>query len=185
MRKFVLAGALSLAALSSGALVDTATAQTAPAVTVGVGQMLAKNTEDFGAREVDGLRKDLGDEITHALKHNPAIARVDLVIEDAKPNRPTFDQLSRTIGLSMTSIGVGGARISGTVTMADGSVRPIRYQWYETDLHNDRGASTWFDADKSFGYLADELRNGKAPDKYTGPGPTPNGGHFGYPFNGE
>ena len=32
----------------------------------------------------------------------------------------------------------------------DGTVRPLRYQWYETDLHEERGASTWMDAERGF-----------------------------------
>jgi hypothetical protein len=178
MNKIALVLGLSLTTLAGAAF-----AQAGPAVTVGVGPMLQDKIRSYGERDVDDLRKDLGDEMTHALGHNPAApVRLDLVIEDAVPNRPTFKQLGQVPSLSLRSLGVGGARISGTATFADGSTRPIRYQWYETDFTNERGAVTWSDADRSFMYLADALRRGKTPDRYTGPGPSKEAGRFGYPW---
>ncbi len=185
MRKFVLMTTLSFTALTCGVMAGAVQAQPAPAVTVGVGAELQHKAENLGSRDVDDIRRDLGDSVSRALVRNPGIARADLVIEDAQPNRPTFEQLSRTVGLSFRSIGIGGARISGTVTLADGSVRPLRYQWYETDLRDERAAGTWSDADRSFDYLADALRSGKVPDRYTGPGPSSPNSHFGYPYTGE
>ncbi len=185
MRKIVLAATMSLAAIVPAIMAGAAQAQTAGKVTVGVGAELQKKAENLGHREINDLRKELGDEVTRALSRNPNIVRADLVIEDAQPNRPTFEQMSRTIGLSMTSIGVGGTRVSGTVTMADGTVRPVRYQWYETDLREERGASTWMDAERGFDYLASDLREGKISDRYTGPGPSSPSSHFGLPYTGE
>jgi len=180
MRTVAIALSLSLAVLAGGAH-----AQQAAQVTVGVGPLLQSKTADFGAREVDRLRKDLGDEVTRAIARNPQIVRVDLVLEDAQPNRPTFDQMGRTPGLSLRSVGVGGARISGNVTTADGVTRPIRFQWYETDISQERAANTWTDADRAFDWLASDIAAGKAPNAYRGPGPEPTGGHFGYPFRGN
>jgi hypothetical protein len=181
MRTLAVALTLSLAAVAGGA-----SAQPGPRVTVSVGSLLQSKIKSYGQREVDQLRADLGDSVSRALAHSAAApARVDLVIEDAQPNRPTFEQMGRTPGLSLRSVGVGGARISGTVTTADGAVRPIRYQWYETDITQEQAAGTWSDADRAFDWLASDLARGKAPDTYTGPGPDPHGGRFGYPFNGE
>jgi hypothetical protein len=57
-----------------------------------------------------------------------------LVIDDARPNRPTPQQLMTTQGLSMESFGVGGARISGDYVDPAGKRTPIAYSWYETDI---------------------------------------------------
>ena len=180
MRRFALMLGLSLAAL-----VGTAHAQPSQTqINVAIGPALQAKAKDFGPDELDTLRDDLRQEVSHAFAHARfAPARVDLVIEDAAPNRPTFAQLGRTTGLSMRSVGLGGARVSGVVTGPDGVSRPLHYQFYETDLHEERGAATWSDAERSFMMLANDLRHGQVSDRYSGPGPSPNGGHFGYPFN--
>jgi len=186
MRRLALMLGLSLAALG-GPLAGTTHAQSpqsqGPQISIVIGPALQAKAKDFGPQELDTLRDDLRQEVTHAFAHaSSAPARVDLVIEDATPNRPTFAQLGRTVGLSMHSVGVGGARVSGMVTGQDGSSRPLRYQYYETDLREERGADTWSDADRSFMMLANDLRHGQVSDRYTGPGPSHDGGHFGYPF---
>lgn len=158
--------------------------QHGPEINISIGSALKGRANDFGPRELDYLRDDLRDSVSRAFAHARNVpARVDLVIEDATPNRPTFAQLSRNVGLSMESIGLGGARVSGAVVGPDGASRPVRYQYFETDLRNDRGAITWSDADRTFMMLADELAHGHVPDRYIGPGPQPNGGHFGYPYS--
>jgi hypothetical protein len=178
MRRIALVIGFSLAALAGGAQAQT------PQVTVGVGSLLQKKSEDYGRDEVDRLRGELRDDVARALARSPnAPTRVDLIIEDAQPNRPTFAQLSRTPGLSLLSKGLGGAQISGTVTLRDGSVRPLRYQWYETDLRDQGAVATWSDAERGFDYLAGDLARGKVSEAYRGPGPNPHGGHFGQPFN--
>ena len=179
MRGLVLAVALSFAA-ATGALAQGA------AVNVSIGPALAARAHDFGPDELEYLKKDLREEVTGALAHSRfAPTRVDLVIEDATPNRPTFAQLGRNTGLSMRSIGVGGARISGQVVGPDGVVHPLQYQYFETDLRDERGAATWTDAERSFMYLAGDLSRGRIPDHFVGPGPERDGGHFGYPYSGE
>jgi hypothetical protein len=153
-------------------------------VTVSIGPKLQQNARDYGPRELTDISKDLKDAVTSAVRHarvTPPV-RVDLVIEDAVPNRPTFDQLGRTVGLSFRSIGLGGARISGVATYADGSQRTIREQFYETDLREEHGATTWYDADRAFDRVAYDIGRGKFPTDYSGSGPT-GGGHFGYPFD--
>jgi hypothetical protein len=154
----------------------------APAVNVSIGPALQQKADDFGPTEIDYLAGQLRKEVQRAVAHAPAgPVRVDLVIEDAKPNRPTSAQLGRSIGLSLRSIGVGGARVSGVATYADGSQRPIREQFYETSLRDDRGADTWYDASRAFDQVAYDLRSGRLPAKFNGPGPS-GSGHFGYPY---
>jgi len=153
-------------------------------VTVSIGPALQVKAKDYGERELSDLAKDLHDEVARAAARarGPRPIRIDLVIEDATPNRPTFDQLGRTPGLSLRSIGLGGARVSGVVTYADGAQRPFREQFYETDLYNERGATTWSDADRAFDKVADAVHDGRYRDAYAGSGPSGDG-HFGYPYN--
>ncbi len=178
MRPLVLLAAAALLAAGS-AHAD----QPAGDITVAVGPKLQAKANDLGARELEYLATDLRNNVRHALDHahGPRPLKVDLVIEDAVPNRPTFNQLGRTPGLSLRSIGLGGARISGTVTYADGVDRPLREQFFETDLIDVRGGDTWFDASRAFDRVAYDIGRGKLPDHFTGPGAS-GSGHFGAPF---
>ncbi|MEO6339205.1 MAG: hypothetical protein ABIO39_04115 [Caulobacteraceae bacterium] len=164
-------------ALAAPALVH---ASTGANVSVTVGPALQKKTKSYGAREIEEIRKDLQEQVARAIAKSPSpVARVDVVLEDATPNRPTFDQLGRNVGLSMQSVGVGGAKMSGVVHTADGRQLPFRYGWYETDIKNEVGAVTWSDAYRAFGMLAHRVGKGDLPTSY-GPGANSNGdGDFG------
>lgn len=178
MRRFPVLIAIAAASLAGSALAQGR-------VSVALGRALQAKIQDYGPRDVEDLRRELGRDVERALVRSPnAPVAAQLVIEDAQPNRPTFEQLGRTPGLSLRSVGVGGARVSGTVTFRDGSIRPIHYQWYETDITQERAAGTWSDAYRAFGWLADQLASGRTPDAYRGPGPT-GSGHFGYPYTGQ
>jgi hypothetical protein len=180
----VLGLSFTLAAAATGALAQPRDFPVVVNVSIGPG--LQARAQDFGPDELVYLQKDLRDEVTGAFRRARFVpARVDLVIEDAAPNRPTFAQLSRNVGLSMRSIGVGGARISGDVVGPDGVAHPLHFQFYESDLREERGAATWSDAERSFMFLAGDLAHGRIPNRYVGNGPERNGGHFGYPYTGE
>lgn len=177
MRGIALVIGLSLAAMASGA-----SAQGGPRVQVSIGPVLEQRANDYGPEELQILREDLRREVERTLARSGSpIIGADLVIEDAQPNRPTLNELSRTPGLSLRSVGVGGARVSGVVTFADGRTRPLRYQWFETDIRNEVAANTWSDAERSFMYLANDLADGRIPERYQGPGPAGRGG-FGNRF---
>jgi hypothetical protein len=85
-----------------------------------------------------------------------------LVLADAQPNRPTFKQLGDRPGLSYQSFGVGGAKIEGRVIAANGTVTPIAYKYYESDLRFSRHGGTWADAEATLDRFAYDLRRGKA-----------------------
>jgi hypothetical protein len=169
-------------------LAASAHAQSAPttAVNVSISPALEQRARDYGQRELTDISHDLQQSVEVAVRHARVAppVKVDLVIEDAVPNRPTFDQLGRNVGLQLTSVGLGGARVSGVATYADGSQRPFREQFYETDLRMERGAATWSDADRAFDQVAYDIGRGKLQDAYAGPGPTGTG-HFGYPINDQ
>lgn len=78
-----------------------------------------------------------------------------LVLTDAKPNRPTFTQLSNDVSLSYQSYGVGGASFEGQLLTADGtSLGELSYAWYETDIRDAAYANTWSDAHRAIDRFA-------------------------------
>ena len=172
--------------LCVSALASTAYGQQAysPQITVKPGVLLQSKAASYGPSELDYLIKELTGDVTRAVSRTAAPPqRIDLVIEDAEPNRPTSAQLIGSIGLPASSVDVGGARVSGTVTNADGSVHPIRYQYYEDDLSEEIGASTWNDAERAFDKVSRQIASGRLSTAYIGPGPTVEGGRFGYPYH--
>jgi hypothetical protein len=171
----------SAAAMALG-FAATASAQPRPpaepvAVNVSIGPKLQAKAGNYGEREVTDLAAELKREVAHAVDHasGERPVRIDLVLQDAIPNHPTFAQLGRTLSLSLNSVGLGGARVSGEAFYADGSQRPIREQFYETDLRNELGLSTWGDADRTFSQVAYDIARGHPPAQYEGPGPTSDG----------
>jgi hypothetical protein len=159
MRALLAAAASGLALLAAGA----AAAQT-PNVTVTVGSELQSKASRIGQPEIDLLRKDLARTIERALARSGG-QRADLVLEMAKPNRPTFEQMGHRPGLSFMSFALGGASITGTITRADGSVQPVSYRWYETDIRDSVTSTTWTDAERAFQMLSYRIARGNIPNQ--------------------
>jgi len=137
-----------------------------PAVTVHVGPALAAKGRKLGEADVTDIAKDLADIVSGDLQarhRGDAPVRADLVLEDATPNRPTFQQLSDHPGLSMRSIALGGAAISGVVTFADGHTEPLSYGYRQDYLRDDIGVGQWTDAERAFEFLGDALAHGHIP----------------------
>jgi len=157
MRLPVLAAAFFLA---SGA-----TALAAPAmVSVGIAPDLQKKFDKtYGVKEAQLLTADLKASVEKELARKGAYpdARIELTIKDVKPNRPTFKQLGDTPGLSLDSFGIGGAAIEGRIVAADGSVTPVSYDWYETDIRQAWGNWVWTDAEWTFDRFARKLARGE------------------------
>lgn len=151
----------TLALAAAALLASASTALAAPAaVSVAIGPELQEKAEKtYGVRDVTRLADDLRQDVERALAKSGAHqdARIELVLTDAKPNRPTFKQLSDTPGLSMQSFGVGGAAIEGRIVAADGAVTPVTYRWYETDIRQAWGDWVWSDAQVSFDRVARRL----------------------------
>ena len=158
---------MRIIALAAAALLSSATgAFAAPAaVTVTVGPELQKKAvEKYGVREIDRLADELRKDVERELTRTGAYdgARIELTLVDAVPNRPTFKQLSDKPGLSFESFGIGGARIEGQAIGPGGSVTPIKYSWYETDIRQSWSHSTWSDAQWTINRFASRLASGKA-----------------------
>lgn len=156
---------ITLAIAASAVLAGAGAAVAAPAsVSVSMAPDLqAKFTKTYGQREADELTSDLKQVVERSLAKSGAHdgARVELVLTDAVPNRPTFKQLGDKPGLSMESRGVGGAAIKGRIVEADGREQPIAYHWYETDIRQVRGYWTWSDAEWVFDRFAHKLGKGE------------------------
>lgn len=116
-----------------------------------------KLEDDIGVREMPVLTEILTSKIEKAFAAKGVKAdRVVVTIEDARPNRPTWEQVSNKPGLdAMRSISIGGARVTGIAYDASGTeIGTIDYDWYETDLNNVIAATTWSDARTSFDRFA-------------------------------
>ena len=159
MRHFALFAPLTAALALAGA----AAAQPS-AVTVTISPDFAKAAEELGQRDVQQQIEDLTRKVERVLTDRNALtgARIDLVITDLKPNRPTMQQTSDKPGLDpIRSISIGGAAIEGTVTTASGEVQPVKYDYYSTSLADVRGYSTWQDARTAYDRLARNLVDGR------------------------
>ncbi len=152
---------LTVAALFASAV----NAVAAPAcVSVTVAPELQKAFDKtYGQRESALLTADLTQSVERGLAKSRMFdgARIELTLTDVKPNRPTFKQLGDTPGLSLESFGLGGAAIEGKVIGADGSERPVKFGWYETDIRQAHAKWVWSDAEWAFDRLARKLARGE------------------------
>jgi hypothetical protein len=158
---------MRITALAIVALLSSATAAfAAPAsVTVTVGPDLQKKAvEKYGVRDVDRLAVELRKDVERELARTGAYegARIELVLADVQPNRPTFKQLSDKPGLSYESFSIGGARIEGRAIAPGGAVTPLKYSYYETDIRQTWARSTWWDAEWTMDRFASRLASGKS-----------------------
>jgi hypothetical protein len=107
-----------------------------------------KLEKDYGVREAEVLKTALTRHVESAMASaGQKPARIVVTIEDAKPNRPTFEQLGAKPGLSSSSISIGGAEVSGIAYDASGKeIATYNYDWYETDITQAATSTTWTDA---------------------------------------
>jgi len=160
MRKLAFFAPLAavLAVSAAPAMADPA------AITVTLGGDLQDRVDELGEREVRDQADRLVETVQRALARDGALdgARIDLVLTDLRPNRPTFQQLIDRPGLDgLRSISIGGAAIEGQITMADGRTVPVKYDWFSHSLADVRGFSTWQDADRAYRRLAVNLADGR------------------------
>ena len=159
MRFIAPVSALALALALGAPAIASAAPVSDIQVTLGP-KLLAKAKEkNYGKRDLDYLATDLKGNIERALKAKGQLGqggRLEVVIEDATPNRPTFGQMSENPSLSMRSVGVGGASIRGRL---DG--KEISYSYWETDIRNERGSATWTDAENAFDGFARKVADAR------------------------
>ena len=114
-----------------------------------------KLEDDYGERELEYLTEEIREDITRELgKVGVSPARIEVMIIDAKPNRPTFEQLGAG-GLSFQSFSIGGMDLKATAYDASGEVLgELEYDWFENDIRNAPSQSTWSDARRASGRFA-------------------------------
>jgi len=169
MRKFsALLAAAAAATLVAGAAHAAQPTASTPQVTVTVGGDLLKEVDKLGERDVQQQVDDLAEVIERELARDAgsenrwAGARVNLVLTDLKPNRPTMQQAIDRPGLSIfDSKSIGGATIEGEIVTADGESLPVRYERYSSSIADVFGYTTWSDADRAFDGLAANMRRGR------------------------
>jgi len=112
---------------------------------------MEKLEDDYGVREGDYLAGEVMEDIARAMtKRGVAFGSIKVTILDAKPNRPTFEQLSAEPGLSFQSFGIGGMKLAATAFDEDGSVLgKLEYSWFENDIRDAQGRATWWDANRA------------------------------------
>lgn len=160
MRKLAFLAPLGavLAVAAGPAMADPAS------ISVTIGSDLQKKAEDLGERDVREQADRLAEVVRRALAREGRLdgARIDLVLTDLRPNRPTFEQMAHQPGLDFhRSLSIGGAAIEGSITTADGQVLPVRYDWYSNTIAEVRGHTTWQDADRAYQRLASRLVDGR------------------------
>lgn len=160
MRRLALLASLGavLAVAASPAMADPAS------INVTLGPDLQDKVEELGERDVQDQADRLAEVVRRTLVRSGDLdgARIDLVLTDLKPNRPTFQQLGDRPGLDpFRSISIGGAAIEGSITTADGQVLPVRYDWYSSNLAEVHGYTTWQDANRAYQRLASRLADGQ------------------------
>ena len=133
-------------------------------ISVSLGPDLQDKAEELGPREVQEQADRLAELVGRALARDGDLdgARIELVLTDLRPNRPTFQQLVDRPGLDgIRSVSIGGATIEGTITTAEGQTLPVRYDWYSSNIADVRGFGTWQDADRAYRRLAVNLADGR------------------------
>ncbi|MEM6535042.1 MAG: hypothetical protein AAF613_05310 [Pseudomonadota bacterium] len=119
-----------------------------------------KLADDYGEKEGEYLSREITEDIEDALTEaGLSPARVDVTIIDAKPNRPTFEQLTDRPSLSATrSRSIGGMDLVGTAYDADGNALGTEsYDWFQSDIRNTIAAATWTDAERTSRRFATRL----------------------------
>lgn len=133
-------------------------------INVTLGPQVMERVDELGARDVQEQVDRLVEIVSRELESKGALpgAQLDLVLTDLKPNRPTMQQIADRPGLDpMRSISIGGAAVEGQITLADGQVQPVRFDWFSTNLADVRGFSTWQDADRAYQRFANNLVAGR------------------------
>ncbi len=108
--------------------------------------------DEYGEREGEYLARTLRKDIEQALASRGVDAsRIEVIINEAKPNKPTFEQLGDTPSLDYyRSISLGGMDVSARAFDAAGElIAATDYEWFEYDIRRTFNAGTWWDAQRA------------------------------------
>lgn len=128
-----------------------------------IGEELDEKTEEYGARDVERLIEEVREDMTRELRNagvfdQNSAYRIHIVLEDARPNSPTIEQLSDSPGLSSQSFSIGGAELSAQIVSANGEVvAEYHYDWESRDITDAQTKTTWYDARRTIARFADRV----------------------------
>jgi len=151
--------AAALAAAAMLAFAGAASAQTLQPASFSP-EFQGELEREYGVREGAYLRSAVDRAISQALARRGVAQAGDIDVEiiDARPNRPTFQQLSDTPGLSMSSISIGGAELRAVIRRAGAAPETVSHRYYSHDLaYASFGAGTWSDARRSIRGFAEKV----------------------------
>ena len=112
-----------------------------------IGDRDSQVLSDFVTRTVSRALTQRGGEISES-----APVRVEITIIDADPNRPTWEEMRSTPGLSQFwSVSTGGAELQATLRSADGRVLgEVTHRYFSNSLADIFGSpDTWSDANRA------------------------------------
>ena len=119
--------------------------------------------DELGVREGDILQAAVSDAVARALAErgvDAAALTVEVSIIDARPNRPTMQQLVDQPGLdAIRSVSIGGAELRGVLRGADGEVLgEVTHRRYNHNLDDIVGpATTWTEARRAIRQFANKI----------------------------
>jgi hypothetical protein len=115
----------------------------------------------LGEKDLMELRDEVEEELVERFEKrgvqiDPNASTVlQVVLMDAQPNRPTFQQLSVEPGLSYRSFGRGGASFEVDLIRAGGaSAGAATYGFYSSFIDDARIGGTWSDANRAIDRFA-------------------------------
>jgi len=156
------------AALACGSLIGGASAALAQADASQIRSieiapaLQTKLDKDYGEREARVLKEDLQRTVDRSLKRlgKSRVAFVDLTIEDAKPNKPTFRQLAKNSSLSYAgSYSLGGAKVQARLYDSSGALLgAVSHEYYSRSLLDITSEYGWADADRAFDGVARKIQ---------------------------
>jgi hypothetical protein len=146
-------------------------AQSAAAVTVAPvsfsPEFETELNDELGAREGDVLRADVEQSIATALAERGVSAAsgggtIEIVIVDADPNRPTWQQLRDEPSLDyIRSFSIGGAELRAVLRDAEGNVlTEVEHRNYNSSISEFHGmppGGTWSEARRAINRFADKV----------------------------
>lgn len=123
------------------------------------------NNGHYGEDAISDLVEDMSDELARDFAKrgislsDTASTTLRVTIEDAKPNRPTFRQLSRDTSLSFQSYGIGGAEVSAEIISPSGEIiGRADYRYYSSlNDHLLRPIGIWQDTKRAFDRFSKKL----------------------------